>query len=121
MKWTSNKVKVAAACALVLIAGFTTALVKIAPDVAFNQQSRTRMYEAKQWALGIVMFADTHGNQYPSNFWRLAGTVNLSDLDWEIVSSGSLASANVSRTILLRGKGAEAVSPRRFRPGLCLC
>ena len=57
------------------------------------------------------MFADTHGSQYPSNSWQIAGSVSLSDLDWEIVSSGNLPTANISRTILLREKEPR-FSPR---------
>jgi hypothetical protein len=81
---------------------------KWARMVSFRQESRTRVEQARKWALACIVFADTHGNQLPLSFGRATGwpatTVSgsLTQSNWEIVSGGNLTNLNCAQTILLR-------------------
>jgi len=78
---------------LILAAGTLMVTETMVPNVPFQQESITRMDQARKWALAFILFADAHGNQLPNDFARLK-TINpkdgLSDSNWVIVSSGDL-------------------------------
>jgi len=124
MAWTKVKTAVAAGAVLILAAGTTTVIVKnsshprrvkLEPtpskEEAFRREAESakRINQAKQWAMGCLLFAGDHRNELPKSFEQLTPHVaGLSDSNWEIVSSGNLNSfADPSKTILLREKGSR--------------
>ena len=99
---------------MVLILAIGTILVseRVVLNVPFQQESITRLDQARKWALEFIMFADAHGNQLPADFAQLGPTAGLSESNWEIVSGGNLNRlAHPDQTILLREKEARK-SPR---------
>jgi hypothetical protein len=109
MSSKKTTIAVVAAVAVILAAGSTTIIEQNYP---FQQESITRITQARQWALAFILFADTHGNQLPGNFAQLSPAAGLPDANWEIVSGGYTTNfVHPGQTILLREREARQ-SPR---------
>jgi hypothetical protein len=111
------KTKTAVVAGVVFLLASGTAIVteRMAPNVPFQQESMTRVDQAKKWALACILFTDAHAGQLPKDFGQLRAfdpNDGLSDSNWEIVPSGDVNSiTNPGQTILLREKAARK-SPR---------
>ncbi|MGO8699683.1 MAG: hypothetical protein ACLQVY_18440 [Limisphaerales bacterium] len=109
------KTKTAVLAGVVLLLAFGTTVVRDRMDDPFQQESITRVEQAKKWALACMLFADAHGKELPKDFSRVKpfeSNDGLSDSNWEIVSSGDANRiTNPAQTILLREKEARK-SPR---------
>jgi hypothetical protein len=116
MAWTKAKTAAFAGAILILAAG-TTIMVQT------NQESHTRMYQAKKLDLVFSLFANAHGGQLPTNFEQLHSWASgdpetfssLSVTNWEIVSFGNLNSfTNPGQTVLLREREPRQGGHGRF-------
>jgi hypothetical protein len=109
MSSKKTKIAVLAAVVVILAAGSTSFIEQNYP---FQQESITRITQAKKWALAFILFADTHGNQLPGNFAQLSPTAGLPYANWEIISGGYTTNfGNPAQTILLREREPRQ-SPR---------
>ncbi len=110
MKRSKTKTAILAGAVLILTAGTAIVTDRMGPNISFQQESITRVDQAKRLALACRLFADANGNRLPTDFEQLKAfeaNDGFSESNWELVSSGNLNSfANPGRTILVREKEA---------------
>jgi hypothetical protein len=79
---------------------------------SFEQESEVRLDQAKKWALAFFLFGNDHAYQLPKDFKQgKAYAPDLSQSNWEIVSSGDEKSiVNPAQTIC-SGRGNQGILP----------
>jgi len=129
MAWTKAKIAVVAGVAVILATGTTTVMVRHlehssrarldptpANEGAFQRESMQRVNQGKQWGLAFRLFASDHGGQLPTSIAQLKSYApGVSDLNWEIVSGGTLDSiGDPGKTILMQDKEPRQSPDGRF-------
>ncbi len=126
MAWT--KVKTAIVVGVVLFLVTSTAVVgtRLAQTHSVRQKplseadARTKMNDARQFAVGMLMFAHDHQNQLPTNaeqivsYFKNDPSVQSNLSAFEIVHARSSDTANPSSTIIIREKQPWPTSRRTW-------
>ncbi len=119
MAWT--KMKTAVVIGVIGVVLFVA--VGTARMAQSNQESHSRLHDARQLALAMILAADSHNGKLPSSFNQSQSWIGTDPnifstnlvSDWEIVSGGNLNTLpNVPQTILLREKVARHVGHGEF-------